>query len=849
MNENSEQGQSVDFKEYLAVLWRRKWLIVLCFSLSLGGMVAFLFTQPTIWRISAKLLITMTGSGLPASDITHEDTDRFIPTQIEILTGPTVLSRIQQRMKKTPEQIATNIKSFKVSRAGGTDILLIIVDSPSPEFAREFISIAIDEYLKIRERQRVATAETAVQSLTREIDRLSLELKAANHRLFDFTKEHNVADELIISATSGGSSGHGNNHGSGEDFFERWRHHANVIMDAGEYLADAVARKQLLDARPNAAAVLALLADERAAAAEARAAENVTTGEIKAGNVLNISIPQSKMLDARLTVAPDLTIQYSPLGKMDVKGLTTDTLATKLQHDLVEASLIKDAAANETTIRVTISSGMNEVTGNPLSANVFGTAVTRTTMGALQDSEIEKLFTLDRRRLVAQTRVDNLRKIYKSKHPSLMPAEQELQSATEEEDATVQFYRQKADAEVLVAERKYASLQNAGKQLESEALLKGTQLQEVRLLREDADRLRNLYDTLLEQLTKLDITQNFKAYNVSLLEAPFVDPIPVYPKKAKSLLMAGAVGLALGGALAFFLVYLDDPVKLAESFSRDLQLPFLGMIPFASWSLSDLTFHRFDRYDQHSETIEAYRVVRSALLGVVPREKLHAILFTSTAPGEGKTTTAVNLAIGFAQIEERVLLIDADLRRGGIHKHFDLEQDKGLADILTGELTPEDAIHHTEIRKLHIITTGAYPTNPTELLLSHRLGELIHWAHQHYDRIIVDSPPITGVADSSIISTVCDDVILVIRPGRTLRNYVLTAKTTAAGRGANFVGFILNDLQVGTYPSKQLEELPPTATGFKEIALQTHNGNQQTFPTDAGSPSDSKPSPGPRQIF
>ncbi|MEI8064494.1 MAG: Wzz/FepE/Etk N-terminal domain-containing protein [Verrucomicrobiota bacterium] len=414
-NDNNEQSQSVDIKEYLAILWRRKWLIVLCFTLSLGGMIAFLFTQQNIWRINAKLLITKTGSGLPSANLTNDDTDRFIPTQIEVLTGPTVMRRVQQRMKKTPQQIESNLKSFKVSRAGGTDILLVTVDSPSQEFAREFISIAVDEYLKIRERQRVTTAETAVQSLTHEIDRLGLELKSANQRLFDFTKDNNVAAELIRSAQSGG----GGNYSSGTDFFERWRHHAYTIMRAGEELADAVARKQLLDARPNSAAVLALLADERAAAAEARAAESVTTGEIKAGNILNISIPQSKMLDARLTVAPDLTVQYAPLGKIDVKGLTTDTLATKLQHDLAEASLIKNAAANETTVRVTISSGTTEEIGNPLAANVFGTAVTRTTMGALKDVEIDKLFTLDWRLLVVQTRVDILRKVYKSKYQAL----------------------------------------------------------------------------------------------------------------------------------------------------------------------------------------------------------------------------------------------------------------------------------------------------------------------------------------------------------------------------------------------------------------------------------------------
>ena len=245
------------------------------------------------------------------------------------------------------------------------------------------------------------------------------------------------------------------------------------------------------------------------------------------------------------------------------------------------------------------------------------------------------------------------------------------------------------------------------------------------------------------------------------------------------------------------------------------------MIPFASWSVDDLTFHRLDRYSQQSVTTEAYGVIRSAILGAIPREKLHTILMASTAPGEGKTTTAVNLAIGFAQIDERVLLIDADLRRGEIHKFFDLEQGQGLTEILNGEAQPDEVFRHTDIHKLDIITTGAYPPNPAELLLSHRLKEFLSWARQHYDRIIVDGPPITGVADSAILNTVCDDVLFIVRPGRTLRNYVRQAKMTAVTRGANFCGFILNDLHPGTYPNKRLEEetAAPPPKALKEIEM------------------------------
>ena len=554
MNEAGNAEQSLYIKDYLQIIWGRKWLVSVCLFLSIIVTTSYIYAQSTIWRINAKMLITKTGSALPVSELTQDNSDRFIPTQIELLTGPTLLKKVLLRTRKTPDQFNKILKNVKINRVSNTDIIFIAVDSTSPVFGTDFINILYDEYTKLRERQRVTTAEIAVQTLKLEIDKLGLELKYANQKLFDFSKEHNVAAELIRSA-SGGDNG---NHGSGTDFFERWRHHANVLMHCGEELADAVARKQLLDARPNAAAVVALLADERAAAAEDRAAEAVATGEIKTGDILNIIIPQSKMLDARVIVSTNWIILYSPLGNIDIKELNTDTLAVKIQTDLLQASLIKPMAANETTVRVTISSGTNDISDNPLNVHVFGTTVTRTTMGALKEIEIDKLFTLDRRRLIAQSRVDSLLKLYKGKHPALIPATQELRSAIDDEDATIQFYRQKADAEVLVAERKYNSLQSAGKQLESEALLYGTQLQQVRLLREECDRLRLLYNGLLNQLVRLNMTENIKIYTISMAEYPFVESEPIYPKKMKIFMVGIFIGLGVGGGMAFSLKYLDD---------------------------------------------------------------------------------------------------------------------------------------------------------------------------------------------------------------------------------------------------------------------------------------------------
>jgi len=250
-------------------------------------------------------------------------------------------------------------------------------------------------------------------------------------------------------------------------------------------------------------------------------------------------------------------------------------------------------------------------------------------------------------------------------------------------------------------------------------------------------------------------------------------------------------------ALAFFIEYIDDSIKLAEDVERELQLPFLGMIPAAQWSPEDLTAHRLDRLKQQGGVAESYRVVRSAIIFSTPREKLRTILLASAVPREGKTTTCVNLAIGFAQIEERVLLMDGDLRRGEIHKFFDLEREKGMADVLLGEATPEEAIKSSGVPKLDVMTCGAYPANPAELLLGWRLKELLDWAGKHYDRIIIDGPPVMGIADSAILGALTDGVLLVIWAGRTSRRYVRVAKATAVSRGAKIFGFVLNNLEPG----------------------------------------------------
>src|ERR1043166_7707925 len=161
------RAESVDIKEYLAVLLKRKWLVLVCFLLSMAGTTAFLSTRQPIYRANAKLLVTVSGSALPTAEVQAEGSG-FYATQIDIMLSQTMLKRIQTRLKKTPDEIRQNLVDLRVAPVRGSHIILITVDSPSRDFARDFGNALCEEYLRFREEERARSQESALLMLTRE---------------------------------------------------------------------------------------------------------------------------------------------------------------------------------------------------------------------------------------------------------------------------------------------------------------------------------------------------------------------------------------------------------------------------------------------------------------------------------------------------------------------------------------------------------------------------------------------------------------------------------------------------------------------------------------------------------
>ena len=173
--------------------------------------------------------------------------------------------------------------------------------------------------------------------------------------------------------------------------------------------------------------------------------------------------------------------------------------------------------------------------------------------------------------------------------------------------------------------------------------------------------------------------------------------------------------------------------------------------------------------------------------------KRNTLLFTSSGPKEGKTTTAINIAIVMAQAGEKTLLIDADLRKPRVGKTFDIHEKEGLTELLAGDKSIDEVVHKTDIDNLTVMVCGAIPPNPSELLGSKKMDKLIKDLEEKYDRIIIDTAPVLAVTDSVVLSSKVDGTIVVIKAGDTNRNAVLKTKEILQSvHASNLIGVVLN---------------------------------------------------------
>ena len=296
---------------------------------------------------------------------------------------------------------------------------------------------------------------------------------------------------------------------------------------------------------------------------------------------------------------------------------------------------------------------------------------------------------------------------------------------------------------------------------------------------------------------------------VTVTDPPEYQGSPVRPDWALNLIAGGLIGLLLGLALAITRELLDRTVRTADHISDVTDAPVLASIGFdsdirAAPLLTDL--------GAFAARTEAFRLLRTNLQFIDLDQRARVLVVTSAVPGEGKTMTGTNLAVALAQTGRTVLIIDADLRRPRVASTLGVDPAIGLTTALVGKAQIEDAIQVHEPSGLHVLASGAKPPNPTEILQSRVTHDLIRRLRQSYDMIIIDAPPLLPVADASVLSTLADGSILVIRHGQTTRDQVTEAVNRINQVGGRLYGVVVNMVAkraIGSYYYYYYEETSP----------------------------------------
>jgi polysaccharide biosynthesis transport protein len=421
--------------------------------------------------------------------------------------------------------------------------------------------------------------------------------------------------------------------------------------------------------------------------------------------------------------------------------------------------------------------------------------------------ENRSIQVLKEQRAKMQTEYQDLLRIYKPAFPKM----QQLQAGIEELD-------KKINEEVEVVRRsiegsyKAVTAQETQIRARLEASKKSVlDLQDrsiqYNILKRDVETNRQFYDGLLQRLKEVGVAGGIGVNNVTVVDPADIPRWPSKPDLRRNLLIAMVLGLLGGVGLAFFLDYLDDRLHRPEDIERLTHLPILGVIPLVKREkVKDkakdvLPLALEGHKDMRSAFAEAYRSVRTALQFSTRDGAPRQFVVTSSSAGEGKSTTALSLAINFAQAGRTVLLIDADMRNPSLHRTLGVEHDRGLSNCLSGDCPALAAIRTTSITNLFVMPSGPLPPNPVELLSGPKLLEMLAQLGDRFPQIILDGPPVLGLADAIVLGNQVGATLFVVAAGAARRANVRQAMKRLRQASVHTVGAVMTkmNLRDGAY--------------------------------------------------
>jgi capsular exopolysaccharide synthesis family protein len=402
------------------------------------------------------------------------------------------------------------------------------------------------------------------------------------------------------------------------------------------------------------------------------------------------------------------------------------------------------------------------------------------------------LRTLQTQILEAEQTIMQLSGKYGQRHPAMIKARGDLNVLKEKKNQEIARIIESIKNEYELARSAETTLNAHMQRNKAEAQRTNEKFIQYQTLSREMETNRQLYDALMGKIKEQSITgENQPVVNFWIVEEAGIPSVPAEPRKMVNAVLGLLVGLFGGVGLAIFTEYLDNTVKDPEETETVLGVPVLGVISLCErrQPLDVVT------KEPRSAFTENYKALRTSLLLSSADGAPGRILITSPGTGEGKTTTAVNLAMVLAQSDKRVLLIDGDLRKPRLHKIFDIGNKKGLSTYLAGS-SGGDILGKGSLPRLAVIPSGPVPPNPSELLTSSRMETLLNTLSEEFDIIICDSPPLLSVADSRILSRYFDATVLVVLGGKTTYEIARRSLKLLSDVKARMLGLVINALDV-----------------------------------------------------
>lgn len=370
--------------------------------------------------------------------------------------------------------------------------------------------------------------------------------------------------------------------------------------------------------------------------------------------------------------------------------------------------------------------------------------------------------------------------------------------------------------ETLERER---SLRKSFEEQRSQTLSQNEAAINYRIIQQEIETNKQLLNGLLQGAKENDVLLAGKPNNISIVDYALTPDSPVGPNRTRTVVAAFFLSIGFGVILALFFEYLDDTVHSTEEVERVLHLPALAVIPSVGPAVrrraiagitalqkqngnNGQSSELLMNVDSRSPLAEAYRHLRTSVLLSTAGRAPRSLLVTSSLPGEGKTTTAVNTAISLAQTGASVVIVDADMRRPRLQRIFEMHEAEGLSSILSsdvGESEMLELVRTDPASGLNVLTSGPIPPNPAELLGSDQMRRLMAALQGRYTHVVVDSPPISSFTDGVLIATMVDGVLLVVHGGKSSRHIVRRSKQLLNDVGAKVFGVVLNNVNLQSH--------------------------------------------------